>query len=67
MKALKSYRFDEGTINVIEDLRCSLNLSNSSDVLRKAITLLKLVSDNQKKGGSVVIRLKKSEKEIVIS
>jgi len=66
MKTLKSYRFDESTVQLIEKLRGDLHLSNSSDVLRRALTLLSLVNDNQKKGGSVVLKLEKSSKEIVI-
>jgi len=66
MKTLKSYRFDESTINLIEILRKDLHFSNSSDVLRRALMLLSLVNDNQKKGGSVVLKLEKSSKEIVI-
>ncbi len=66
MKTLKSYRFDESTVALIERLRADLNYANSSDVLRRALTLLSLVNDNQKKGGSVVLKLEKSSKEIVI-
>ena len=66
MKTLKSYRFDESTINLIEGLREDLHFSNNSDVLRRALTLLKIVVVNQKRGGSVVLKLEKSSKEIVI-
>jgi len=66
MKTLKSYRFDDSTVALIDRLRADLNYANSSDVLRRALTLLSLVNDNQKKGGSVFLRLEKSSKEIVI-
>lgn len=50
-KTLKSYRFDQNTLDLIDDLRESLHLSNNSDVIRRALTLLKLAIDNQEKGG----------------
>jgi|GEM_PF-5615800 len=65
-KTLKSYRFDEKTVELIEELRESLHLSNNSDVLRRSLTLLKLAVDNQAAGGSIALKTQNSEKEIVI-
>jgi hypothetical protein len=65
-KQLKSYRFDENTIKLVEELRASLNLENNSAVLRKALTLLKVVNTAVENGGSLVLRGKDSEKEIII-
>lgn len=65
-KVLRSYRLDEKTLQLIEELKDSLNLSNNSDVLRRAITLLKLASDNQNFGGSICLKSKDSEREIIL-
>ncbi len=65
-KTMKSYRFDEHTLDLIDALRVQLNLSNNSEVLRRSITLLKLAVDNQAKGGAVVIKNADSEREILL-
>ncbi|RYE55477.1 MAG: hypothetical protein EOP48_10125 [Sphingobacteriales bacterium] len=65
-KTLKSYRFDENTLALIDELRIALHLSNNSDVLRRSLTLLKLAIDNQTKGGSIVLKNDTSEREIVL-
>lgn len=63
---MKSYRFDDHTLDLIDTLRVQLNLSNNSEVLRRSITLLKLAVDNQAKGGAVVIKNADSEREILL-
>lgn len=65
-KTMKSYRFDDHTLDLIDTLRVQLNLSNNSEVLRRSITLLKLAVDNQAKGGAVVIKNADSEREILL-
>lgn len=65
-KTLKSYRFDENTVALIDELRESLHLSNNSDVLRRSLTLLKLAIDNQQKGGAIVLKNEATEREIVL-
>lgn len=65
-KTMKSYRFDEHTLDLIDALRVQLNLSNNSEVLRRSISLLKLAVDNQAKGGAVVIKNADSEREILL-
>lgn len=65
-KTLKSYRFDENTLQLIEELREALHLSNNSDVLRRSLTLLKLAVDNQQKGGAITLKNDTSEREIVL-
>lgn len=65
-KVTKSYRFDDHTTEVVSDLRVRLNLSNNSEVLKRAITLLKLASDNQSLGGTVLLRNAGTDKEIVL-
>ena len=65
-KILKSYRFDEHTLELIEGLREELHLSSSSDVLRRALTLLKLAVDNQSRGGSVVLKSELGDREVLL-
>lgn len=65
-KRLKTYRFDENTLSMIDELRESLHASNNSDVLRRALTLLKLAVDNQKSGGAITLKLNESEREILL-
>lgn len=65
-KTLKSYRFDENTLQLIDELREALHLSNNSDVLRRSLTLLKLAVDNQQKGGTITLKNDTSEREIVL-
>jgi hypothetical protein len=54
-KVLKSYRFDDSTIDLIQALKKDLGVSNSSDVLRKAVGLLDKVQKNQEQGGELLV------------
>ncbi len=65
-KTMKSYRFDDHTLELIEQLRVELNLSNNSEVLRRSITLLKLAVDNQAKGGAVMLKNADTQREILL-
>ena len=65
-KKLKSYRFDENTINLIDELKKSLHLENNSAVIRRAITLLKLANDAKASGGTMVIRDEDGDKELIL-
>jgi hypothetical protein len=65
-KVLKTYRFDENTLDLIDELRVDLHLSNNSDVIRRALTLLKLASDNQKKGGAIMLKTESADREIIL-
>lgn len=65
-KTLKSYRFDDNTLLLIEELRETLRLSNNSDVIRRALTLLKLASDAQLGGGAIILKTDSKEREILL-
>jgi Arc/MetJ-type ribon-helix-helix transcriptional regulator len=65
-KILKSYRFDEHTLKLIEELRVSMHMSNNSDVLRRSLTLLKLAVDAQKNGGAIIIKTGEIEREVIL-
>lgn len=49
------YEVDESTQKVIDSLRSELKLSSNADVLRRALTLLKLASDAAKIGNVTTI------------
>jgi len=65
-KVLKSYRFDENTIVLIEELKASLRLENNSAVLRRAITLLNVAATTVDSGGKVIIRDDDGEREVLL-
>lgn len=50
-----TYHVDGNTKKVISDLRIDLNLEKDADVLRRALTLLKLASDAAKIGNATTI------------
>lgn len=64
---LKSFRCDEKTIQLVDDLKQSMRLSTSSAVFIKALTLLNMAIENQKKGGSILLKNGDSEKEIILN
>ena len=65
-KTLKTYRFDDHTLQLIEELKVSLHAGNNSEVIRRALTLLKLAVDNQKQGGAVSLKCGETEREVVL-
>jgi hypothetical protein len=64
---IKNYIIINKPKPTIEELRIVHNLGSNSNVLRKSLNLFKLVMDNQKNGGSVVIKNQSGEKEIIFS
>ncbi len=66
MKKLKSYRFDDKTIGLIEELKGSLSLETNSSVLRRAIVLLKLADDTNKNGGIIICRDENGDRELIL-
>lgn len=66
MKKLRSYRMSENTIALIEELREDLHMANNSDVLRRALVLLKLYSDNRKRGNSAFFKEGDKQIEVVV-
>lgn len=61
-KTTKNYRFDAHTLDTLEGLKVRLNLSNNSEVLRRAITLLELATKNQ---AQVLLKEGDSVKEVM--
>ncbi len=63
-----SFSFDPKIVKLIDRLQDDLHASSRSEVLRRAITLLKLSKEAEKEGGELVIKSKDGrEQRIVIS
>lgn len=67
MKAT-SFKFDEKTTSLIDELKDSSHASSRTEVLRKALYLLKLATEAQKKNGRLIIKDGESglDREIVM-
>lgn len=65
-KKLKSYRFDEKTINLIDELRESMGLENNSDVLRRSLALLKIANNAQIQDEKLIVKSKSGDREIIL-
>lgn len=66
MKTLKSYRFDDQTVQLIEELKSDLRLENNSAVLRRAVTLLKIACETKANGGKLIFKDVDGERELVL-
>lgn len=66
MKRLKSYRFDDQTIQLIKQLKSNLHLENNSAVLRRAVTLLKIAYEAKANGGRLILKDNAGERELVL-
>lgn len=73
MSTLTTFKFDEQLTKTLDDLKISTKASSKAEVVRRAITLLKVVQDAAEKGEKLVLRLEGSggvadkEREIIIS
>jgi Arc/MetJ-type ribon-helix-helix transcriptional regulator len=66
--AATSFSFDPKIVKVIDKLQGDMHAGSRSEVLRRAITLLKLSKDAEKEGAELVIKTKDGkEQRIVIS
>jgi len=64
-KTLRSYRFDDKTLSVISEMKKELGLDNSATV-KRALTILKLVSDSGKDGSKVIIESSNGERTLIV-
>lgn len=55
-KKISNYRLDGSTIELIHDLKESLNFNSNTEVVRRALNLLQEVQKNQVAGGELVFR-----------
>ncbi len=71
--SLSTFRFDEQLTKTLEDLKKSSSASSKAEIVRRAITLLKVVQDAHINGEKIVLQSKKEdgsvdkEREIIIS
>jgi Arc/MetJ-type ribon-helix-helix transcriptional regulator len=66
--ATTSFSFDPKIVKVIDKLQGDIHAGSRSEVLRRAITLLKLSKDAEKNGAELIIRDKDGrEQRIIIS
>lgn len=73
MSTLSTFKFDEQLTKTLDDLKDASRASSKSEVVRRAITLLKLVQDATANGEKLVLRREDEngtvikEREIIIS
>lgn len=67
LNKLKSFRCDEKTICLVNDLKKTMHLPTSSAVFVKALTLLNIAIENQNNGGSILLKNGDSEKEVILN
>lgn len=69
---LSTFRFDERLTKTLEELKTSSSASSKAEIVRRAITLLKVVQDAQRDGEKIVLLHTNEdgsvkEREIIIS
>ena len=69
--SLSTFRFDEQLTKTLEELKNSTSASSKAEIVRRAITLLKVVQDATASGEKLVLRSKDAngttkEREIII-
>lgn len=73
MSTLTTFKFDEQLTKTLDDLKASSSASSKAEVVRRAITLLKVVQDAAERGEKLVLRQEDAdgntvkEREIIIS
>jgi len=56
MGTISTFKFDEQLTNTTEELKNSSSATSKSEIVRRAITLLKVVQDANKNGESLILR-----------
>jgi Arc/MetJ-type ribon-helix-helix transcriptional regulator len=64
--ATTSFSFDPKIVKVIDKLQGDMQVGSRSEVLRRAITLLKLSKDAEKNGAELIIRGKDGREQRII-
>ena len=73
MSTLSTFRFDEQLTKTIEELKSATSATSKAEIVRRAITLLKVVEDAKTRGEKIVLRTEGAsgetikEREIIIS
>ena len=63
---MKNFNLDKNAVRVLENIRIQMGLKDDAEVLRRAITLLKIASDNDENGGKLYVEVHGVKKEIVL-
>lgn len=58
---LSTFKFDEQLTATIEELKNSTSATSKAEIVRRAITLLKVVQDAKEKGEKIVLRTEDAE------
>lgn len=69
--SLSTFRFDEQLTKTLEELKSSTSASSKAEIVRRAITLLKVVQDATANGEKLVLKSEDAngatkEREIII-
>lgn len=73
MSTLSTFRFDEQLTKTLDELKGTSSASSKAEIVRRAITLLKVVQDASNNGEKLVLRKESEdgtvlkEREIIIS
>lgn len=73
MSTLSTFKFDEQLTKTLDDLKNASSASSKAEIVRRAITLLKVVQDAAANGEKLVLRREDKdgnmvkEREIIIS
>jgi predicted transcriptional regulator len=73
MSSLSTFRFDEQLTKTLDELKNASSASSKAEIVRRAITLLKVVQDAANNGEKLVLRREDKdgkvvkEREIIIS
>jgi len=62
-----TFDFDPKLVKVIDQLKRDMNASSRSEVIRRAIALLKVASQTEKEGGEVVIKKGNKVRQVVVA
>lgn len=65
MSTLSTFKFDEQLTNTIEELKQATSASSKAEIVRRAITLLKVVQDAKDNGEKLVLRRETKTGELV--
>jgi hypothetical protein len=62
-----SFALDQKSREALEELRITLNASSNAEVIRRALTLLRLAARTTSKDGHVILREKNgAEREVIM-
>jgi hypothetical protein len=61
MSTLSTFRFDEQLTKTIDELKSNSSASSKAEIVRRAITLLKIVQDATSNGEKLVLRREDEE------